>query len=107
MIRLSFGRQLTKNYDLIYLANVLHHIKKNERAALLNELTSRLTPNGILIVLEFNILNPFEVWRFYRNKEERGNHMIVPRSLKKLLSIYGKSHIYYLRKIYAAVLTKR
>ncbi len=104
--KLSFSTEITRTYDLIYVANVLHHIQKQERKAVIQELTTHLAPRGILIILEFNPLNPMEVWRFYRNKEERGNHMILPGTLKKLLAGYGKLHAYYFRKIYVISLKK-
>lgn len=104
--RLSFDTKINDQYDFIYVANVLHHIKKSERAALFAKLTSQLTPNGILMILEFNPFNPLEVWRFYRNKEERGNQMILPLSLKKLLTQFGKTDVYYFRKIYVITLEK-
>lgn len=104
--KLTFNQTLTGYYDLVYMADVLHHIKKNEREALLKKLNEHLAPNGMLIILEFNPFNIFEVWRFYRNKEEQGNHMILPCSLKKLLNKLGTTKIYYYKKIYAAVLKK-
>ncbi len=101
--KLSFDTKMEDQYDLVYIANVLHHIPQGERASLLQELTTHLTPHGILIVLEFNPFNPLEVWRFYRNKEERGNHMILPHSLRKLFSNANKTRVYYFSKVYALV----
>lgn len=104
--KLTFNQTCTGEYDLIYMADVLHHIKKNERETLLKKLSEHLTPTGSLIILEFNPFNVAEVWRFYRNKEEQGNRMILPCSLKKLLKNIGTTKIYYYQKIYAAVLKK-
>ncbi|MGE0009788.1 MAG: trans-aconitate 2-methyltransferase [Candidatus Babeliales bacterium] len=103
--KLRFSKSFAGQFDIIYMANVLHHIQKDQRKNLLKTLTDHLAPNGQLIILEFNPFNVFEVWRFYRNKEEQGNHMILPCSIKKLLCNLGTTKTYYHKKIYAAVLT--
>lgn len=100
------NENISKQYDVIYLANVLHHIGKNMQQGQLNTLRSHLAPGGLLIILEFNPWNPLQVWRFYTDTEERGNHMILPRTLEKLLRNFGKVEMHYYKKIYALILSK-
>jgi 2-polyprenyl-3-methyl-5-hydroxy-6-metoxy-1,4-benzoquinol methylase len=48
---------LDSNYDVIFVANVLHHVPIAERSALLEDLASRLNADGRLVVLEHNPRN--------------------------------------------------
>jgi len=50
--------QLLSAYDVIVLANVLHHVNPNERTSLLRQVSSRLARNGRIVVFEHNPLNP-------------------------------------------------
>lgn len=59
--RASFTTDLSKlggDYDLIVLANVLHHVEPPARPALLENLASRLAHGGRLAVFEHNPFNP-------------------------------------------------
>lgn len=47
-----------KDYDVIVIANVLHHVVPRERGALLQKVATRLRPGGKLVVFEHNPLNP-------------------------------------------------
>ncbi len=49
---------LGRDYDLITLVNVLHHVPVPERPALVAGLAGRLAPGGRLVVIEHNPLNP-------------------------------------------------
>jgi SAM-dependent methyltransferase len=57
----SFTNDLTKvgkDYDLIVLANVLHHIQPPMRPGIFKDLASRLAPGGRIAVFEHNPYNP-------------------------------------------------
>lgn len=59
--RASFTSEMAKvgtGYDLIVLANVLHHIPPAERAGVMKDLASRLAPGGTIAVFEHNPYNP-------------------------------------------------
>ena len=47
-----------ETYDLITMANVLHHIAPEEREEILVTLKNRLKPDGRLVIFEHNPLNP-------------------------------------------------
>ncbi len=50
--------ELHPHYDVIVLANVLHHVSPTERDSLLKQVSSRLARNGRIVVFEHNPLNP-------------------------------------------------
>jgi 2-polyprenyl-3-methyl-5-hydroxy-6-metoxy-1,4-benzoquinol methylase len=50
--------ELDRDYDLIFVANVMHHIPPPERPGVVGELARRLAPAGRLTVIEHNPLNP-------------------------------------------------
>jgi 2-polyprenyl-3-methyl-5-hydroxy-6-metoxy-1,4-benzoquinol methylase len=58
----SSSQELGSDYDLIVLANVLHHVKPTKRQAIFGETFSRLAPGGRLVVLEHNPFNPLTRW---------------------------------------------
>ncbi len=57
---LSFFGQLPDEvfYDLIYSANVFHHVSPSSRPDLLRSLGQRLTPGGRIVIFEHNPWNP-------------------------------------------------
>ena len=50
------------DYDLIVIANVLHHVKVKERQAVFEQVFSRLASGGRLVVFEHNPFNPLTRW---------------------------------------------
>ena len=53
---------LRRDYDLIVLSNVMHHIPVAVRQATIDDLVARLAPGGTLLVIEHNPLNPLTRW---------------------------------------------
>lgn len=49
-------------YDLIVITNVMHHVPPRERQAVIERLRDRLAPQGKLIIVEHNPLNPLTRW---------------------------------------------
>ncbi len=49
---------LQAGYDLIVVANVLHHIEPTDRAGVFAQLKKLLAPKGKIIIFEHNPLNP-------------------------------------------------
>ena len=49
---------LGQNYDLIVVANVLHHIKASDRESVVTEFNKFLKNNGKIIIFEHNPFNP-------------------------------------------------
>jgi 2-polyprenyl-3-methyl-5-hydroxy-6-metoxy-1,4-benzoquinol methylase len=51
-----------RDYDLIVLSNVLHHVEPERRSDLIRTVTSLLGANGKIVVIEHNPLNPVTRW---------------------------------------------
>src|SRR5712691_4817153 len=49
---------LARNYDLIVVDNVMHHIPATQRELTVQDLASRLAPRGKLAIFEHNPANP-------------------------------------------------
>lgn len=47
-----------RDYDVIVIANVLHHVRPEERGELIRKVAARLRAGGKLVIFEHNPLNP-------------------------------------------------
>jgi SAM-dependent methyltransferase len=54
--------QIGDGYDLIVVANVMHHIRPEQRQETVEFLHERLVPGGRLMIVEHNPLNPLTQW---------------------------------------------
>lgn len=54
--------QLDSSYDVVLIANVLHHVPVHERQARVDSLAALLGPSGRLVIVEHNPLNPATRW---------------------------------------------
>jgi 2-polyprenyl-3-methyl-5-hydroxy-6-metoxy-1,4-benzoquinol methylase len=50
--------QVKKDYDVIVLSNVLHHVAPGERCSLVSAVSQHLSGGGRLVVFEHNPINP-------------------------------------------------
>lgn len=53
---------LAPQYDLITITNVMHHVRPDKRQETIVSLGERLSPDGVLIIVEHNPLNPLTRW---------------------------------------------
>lgn len=53
---------VTLQYNLIVVTNVMHHVPPVERQGVIARLRDHLAPQGILIIVEHNPLNPLTRW---------------------------------------------
>ncbi|MBI2774483.1 class I SAM-dependent methyltransferase [Candidatus Dependentiae bacterium] len=81
--------------DCVYAAYVFHHLKTDSQKNLLREMMRVLTPNGLLIILEFNPWHVPTRWHFWKNPEEKNAKMISMNEAKKMLAEFGKSSGFY------------
>jgi SAM-dependent methyltransferase len=58
----SDSTRLSRDYQLIVAANVLHHIQRKERQKVIRELADRLVRGGRLVIFEHNPANPATRW---------------------------------------------
>lgn len=54
--------QLARDYQLIVIANVMHHIPKEQRNEVIRDLSGRLARGGSLAIFEHNPANPVTRW---------------------------------------------
>jgi trans-aconitate methyltransferase len=54
--------ELGNDYDLIVVANVMHHIEARHRASVVSDLSGRLSRAGKLAIIEHNPRNPVTRW---------------------------------------------
>lgn len=76
-------------FDIIYAANVFHHIPQSEHLTTLNHLRSLLKPNGFFYIFEHNPANPLTRKAFYTCPFDSGCEMIPSIRLSSLLKQGG------------------
>ena len=54
----SRAQGLEGDYEIVLLANVLHHVKTGERREVISEAASHVGPGGRMVIFEHNPLNP-------------------------------------------------
>jgi 2-polyprenyl-3-methyl-5-hydroxy-6-metoxy-1,4-benzoquinol methylase len=77
--------ELHRDYDLIVVANVMHHIPVAVRQATINDLAARLAANGRLLVIEHNPLNPLTRWVVAHCDFDDDAVLLWPRETRKYL----------------------
>lgn len=58
----SDPKSLSSRYDMIIIANVMHHVKPTQRQDLVAAVSARLASGGKLVVFEHNPANPLTRW---------------------------------------------
>lgn len=79
-------------FDIIYAANVFHHIPQSEHLPTLNHLRSLLKPNGFCYIFEHNPANPLTRKAFYTCPFDSGCEMIPSIQMSSLLKQVGYKH---------------
>jgi len=76
-------------FDLVIIANVLHHARALERQKVLNTAAGILKKKGKLIIYEHNPLNPLTAAAFKNNLIDRGASMLNFAEAKKMILSSG------------------
>jgi len=76
-------------FDAIVVANVLHHIKKEERTAFLKEVKSLLKKNGHIFIFEHNPYNPVTRLIVKFSILDRNTSLLRPGEIRRLLREAG------------------
>ena len=58
----SESNSLGRAYDLIVVANVMHHVPAHQRPGVIQNLANRLSNGGLLAIFEHNLPNPATRW---------------------------------------------
>jgi len=77
---------LGRDYDLIVLSNVLHHVKPEERQSLIRGLAPLLAGDGKVVVFEHNPLNPLTRWAVSQCPFDEGATLLPVREVRGYLS---------------------
>ena len=99
---------LRRDYDLIVLSNVMHHIPVAARQATIDDLAARLAPGGTLLVIEHNPLNPLTRWIVAHCEFDGDAVLLWPREVKTYfaqarLSAPRRDYILFFPRILAAM----
>jgi SAM-dependent methyltransferase len=76
-------------FDLVVVANVLHHVPPPERSGVMAEIRSVLSPGGSLVVFEHNPYNPVTRRLVSTCPFDRDAVLLPPRQTETLLSAAG------------------
>ncbi len=71
--------QLARDYRLIVIANVMHHIPPADRREVVRDLAARLQPSGMLAIFEHNPANPATRWVVERCPFDDDAILLPPR----------------------------
>lgn len=94
-------RELAHDYQLIVVANVLHHVPPPSRQELLHELGQRLAAKGILSIFEHNPANPLTRRVVERCPFDEDAVLLHPAEVKSYL---GNARLRLLRHDYIVFL---
>ena len=80
-----------EKYDIIFCANVFHHIRRENHQSTLKEIYNKLKPEALFIVFELNPLNPMTMLVAIQNdyKFDPDANLLTPFYAKKLLNKSG------------------
>ncbi|MFH1824991.1 MAG: class I SAM-dependent methyltransferase [Candidatus Firestonebacteria bacterium] len=78
-------------FDIIFIANVFHHIPRKQQIDSMKALNNRLKADGFLIMFELNPINPLTLWVAIQNdyKFDKDSKLLNPLYCRKLLNTSG------------------
>ena len=82
-------QELDRNYDLIVISNVLHHIPRARRQEIVSDISARLTDTGRVLVIEHNPLNPMTRWVVSHCQFDEDAVLLRPREVKQYCNRAG------------------
>ena len=76
---------LKKTFDLVFAANVFHHVPREEHKAVLAYIGAHMDYNSLLFIFDFNPFNPASraVFNKFDRAVDRNANLIYPHYLKK------------------------
>lgn len=78
-------------FDVIFIANVFHHIRHEKHVDILKTLHNKLRKDGLLFIFELNPLNPLTMWVAIQNdyKFDKDAKLLNPFYAKGILTKAG------------------
>ena len=76
-------------FDLVYVANVFHHVPLIERNFVMSTLKNMLAPNGKVFFFEHNPYNPITKWVVSRCEFDRDEILLTPHESRSLFEASG------------------
>lgn len=85
-----------KEYDLIFLSCVLHHMQHDIRDEWIKTLTEKLSYNGIIAIFEHNLFNPYTKYIVNKpeNEEDIEELMLTKAEVASLLEAVGMTIVF-------------
>jgi len=83
------------SFDVIFVANVFHHIRQENHLKTLRILHEKLKNGGLIFLFELNPLNPLTLWIAYRNdyKFDKDSKLLNPFYTGRMLSQSGFTEV--------------
>jgi 2-polyprenyl-3-methyl-5-hydroxy-6-metoxy-1,4-benzoquinol methylase len=78
--------ELAHDYEVIVIANVLHHVRPAERQRLVQDVSERLVSGGKLVIFEHNPLNPLTRWAVSQCPFDEGVRLLSANEVRSLCS---------------------
>jgi len=80
-----------EKFDIIFVANVFHHIRRDKHDKVIKNIFKRLADNGRLFIFEHNPLNPLTIWIYLRNdyRFDKDSNLLNPFYAGKMLRKAG------------------
>jgi SAM-dependent methyltransferase len=80
-------------FDVIFVANVFHHIRREKHVEVLEDVYKKLAKDGLLFIFELNPINPLTMLVAIRNdyRFDKDAKLLSPFYTKKILSEAGFS----------------
>lgn len=82
-----------EKFDIIFVANVFHHIKRRDQQKVMKSISSKLAKGGYLFIFEHNPLNLLTQWIYYKNdfQFDKDSNLLAPWLTRKYLNNAGLS----------------
>lgn len=76
-----------EKFDIIFVANIFHHIPRNQHSDVMKNLYNQLSEQGTIFIFELNPINPLTMWVAINNdyKFDKNSRLLSPFYAKKLL----------------------
>ncbi len=88
-----------EKFDIIFVANVFHHIRRDKHAKVIKNIYKKLNNRGRLFIFELNPLNPLTMLVAILNdyRFDKDANLLNPFYAKKMITIAGflQNKIYY------------